>query len=48
MVYGETGTYPISIDIYCRMISFWVKAISSNALRLSMIMYNIVYSNYDF
>ena len=25
MVYGETGTYPISIDIYCRMITFWAK-----------------------
>ena len=30
------------------MISFWVKAISSNALRLSMIMYNIDYRNYHF
>ena len=30
------------------MISFWAKVISSNALRLSMIMYNIVYSNYNF
>ena len=22
MVYGETGTYPISVDNYCRMIIF--------------------------
>ena len=48
MVYGETGTYPISIDIHCRMISFWAKVIFSNALKLSMTMYNIVYSNYNF
>ena len=44
MVYGETGTYPISIDIHCRMISFWAKVISSNALRLYMIMYKCGFS----
>ena len=48
MVYGETGTYPVSIDICCRMIIFWTKVVSSNALRLSMVMYNIVYSNYKY
>ena len=48
MVYGETGTYPVSIDICCRMIIFWAKVVSANAVRLSMVMYNIVFSNYKY
>ena len=29
MVYGELGAYPLFIDIYSRMISFWCKLVNS-------------------
>lgn len=47
MVYGETGMYPISLDIQARVISFWTKLLEDNdnrAKKLSSFMYDIVYS----
>jgi hypothetical protein len=32
MVYGETGRFPIYINVYCRMISYWVKFLSDDGL----------------
>ena len=46
MVYGETGVYPIYIDIYCRMISFWATLVSSPPAKLSYIVYRTAYSLY--
>ena len=43
MVYGETGATPLSIDINCRLISFWTKLTDSEnihtATKLSKNMY---------
>ena len=48
MVYGETGVYPIYIDIYCRMISFWATLDSGPPAKLSYIVYRTAYSLYTF
>ena len=40
MVYGELGCYPVSINIKCRMISFWARLIEGPRAKLSCIMYN--------
>ena len=48
MVYGETGVLPLSVDIYTRVISFWGKLCSSDNLKLSSLMYNIILSNYKY
>lgn len=44
MVYGETGVFPIYIDIQCRVIAYWARLISSSVLKLSRLMYNVIYS----
>ena len=48
MVYGETGTFPIKLDIYRRMISFWTKLTDLESNKLSSYMYTIMYSHYLF
>ena len=48
MVYGETGVYPIYIDIYCRMISFWATLVSGPPAKLSYVVYRTAYSLYTF
>ena len=48
MVYGETGVYPIYIDIYCRMISFLATLVSGPPAKLSYIVYRTAYSLYTF
>ena len=48
IVYGETGVYPIYIDIYCRMISFWATLVSGPLTKLSYSMYLTGYSLYRF
>ena len=44
MVYGETGFFPINIDIQCRVIAYWDKLISSDVFKLSGLMYKMIYS----
>ena len=39
MVYGETGFFPINIDIQCRVIAYRAKLISSDVFKRSGIMY---------
>lgn len=46
MVYGETGVFPLYIDIQCRVISFWAKLVTSNLLKLSTSLYNVCLSLY--
>ena len=41
MVYGETGRYPLKIDIKVRMISYWAKLIPGKQSKLSNILYNL-------
>ena len=48
MVYGETRVYPIYIDIYCRMISFWATLVSGPPAKLSYVVYRTAYSLYTF
>ncbi|MCW4346540.1 MAG: reverse transcriptase domain-containing protein [Candidatus Thiodiazotropha endolucinida] len=48
MVYGETGVFPIFIDIECRVIAFWAKLVTPNTWKLSSLMYDIIHSLYKF
>ena len=48
MVYGETGTLPIRIDINSRMISFWTKLTDFESNKLSSYMYTTLYSHFSF
>ena len=43
MVLGETGRYPLSISIKCRMISYWSKLLCQKESKLSNIMYKVIY-----
>ena len=40
MLHGETGGYPISINIKCKMIAFWSRLIHGNCNKLSYKMYS--------
>ena len=42
MLHGETGRYPISIDIKCKMIAFWSRLINGNCNKLSYKMYSFL------
>ena len=44
MVYGETGVFPLYIDIQCRVISYWAKLVTCDILKLSGTMYRIMFS----
>ena len=44
MVYGETGVFPLYIDIQCRVISYWVKLVTCDILKLSGTKYRIMFS----
>ena len=49
MVHGETGTYPIRLDIQARIISFWTKLLTDNQeqlVKMSSSMYLILYTLY--
>ena len=47
IVYGKTGAFPIEILAKCRMISFWLKLISSKFSKLSHKMYYVLFSLYS-
>ena len=44
MLHGETGRYPISIDIKCKMIAFWSRLINGNCNKLSYKMYSFLFN----
>ena len=46
IVYGETGTKPLSIEIKARMISFWAKLIVTNYKKLTTEIYAVALSNF--
>lgn len=48
IVYGEVGVMPLNIDIYTRMISYWVKLKEGSAENstLTLMIYNITNSYY--
>lgn len=44
MVYGETGKFPINIDIKSRLLVYWYKlACAQNCNKLSSVVYNLLY-----
>ena len=47
IVYGETGVYPIAIDIQTRIISYWSKLIESGSNPLAASVYTHLKSKYD-
>ena len=47
MIYGEFGIFPIKIDIYTRMITFWGKLVETQNSKLSSLVYKIVFSMYN-
>ena len=47
MVYGETGTYPLKIDIQARIISFWTNLLEFNSNRLSSMIYKVLHIQFD-
>ena len=47
MVYGETGTFPLEIDIESRTISYWTNLIDFNTNRLSNMIYHILNTIYE-
>ena len=44
MVYGELGTYPISLTIKVRLVSYWLNIVSADENKISKLMYNLMYS----
>ena len=44
MVYGELGTYPVSITIKVRLVSYWLNIISADENEISKQMYNLMYN----
>lgn len=44
MIYGEFGIFPLEIDIYTRMVSFWSKLVTPESNKLSSMMYWILFS----
>ena len=47
MVYGETGIFPLKIEIEARIISYWTKIIDFNTNRLSNMIYHILQTLFD-
>lgn len=47
MAYGETGRFPIEIDVKLRMIQFWFTLISASENKLSSHMYKLMYSLHE-
>ena len=48
MVYGESGVFPLYIDIQCRVISYWAKLVTGDVLKLSGMIYRILYSLFKY
>ncbi len=43
MIYGETGRYPVSISVKCRMLGYWIRLIQGKNKKLDVTMYNLMY-----
>ena len=42
MVLGETGRYPLHVEMKCRMIHFWAKLITDDSNKISSTLYKII------
>ena len=42
MIYGETGRFPLSISLKCRIINFWARLIKAENNKISSTMYRIM------
>ena len=43
MIYGELGTYPMSVYIKLGMVNYWSKLINGKGSKLSLILYKFLY-----
>lgn len=50
MVYGETGRFPLSVNIYTRMVSYWAKLFTGPENKIVHILYKYLLNqcNNDF
>ncbi len=44
MVYGETGQFNISYNVYQRMINYWIRINNGKEYKLSCIKYRLVHN----
>ena len=44
MVYGELGRYPLLIAAKMRILSFWVRLITSQETKISCMLYKLLYT----
>ncbi len=47
IVYGETGVFPIEIDIKTRMVAYWAKLIENKINKLALNTYSYLRLQYD-
>lgn len=47
MVYGETGIFPLKVDIQARIISYWSNLTEFNSNRLSTMVYQVIYNLFE-
>ena len=43
MVYGESGAYPLKVDIQARIVSFWTNLLDFNSGKLSSMIYKVIH-----
>ena len=46
MVYGETGVFPLAVEIKSRLINYWAKLLTCKQTKLDACMYRILYAKY--
>lgn len=47
MVYGETGRFPLSVNIYTRMVSYWAKLFTGPENKIVHILYKYLLNQYN-
>lgn len=47
MVYGETGRFPIYVNVYSRMISYWAKLSTGCDNKIVNVLYKFLYTQYN-
>lgn len=47
IVYGETGVYPMSVDIKTRMVTYWAKLVDNTTNKLVLSVYTHLKTQYD-
>lgn len=47
MVYGETGRFPLCINVYTRMISYWSKLFTNSESKIVSVLYKFLVLQYQ-